>query len=164
MLPTIKYAILTIKHKWFVLLAGLRVKCPLWRLITHDLSKFGWSELPHYGRQFFGDKSDGPGFIRCWLRHQNRNDHHFEYWIPRSGHNRCTPPYPDNQPISMPEDAIREMVADWLGASRAYEGKWPDVHNWSWFESNWPKISEHMTGWTIQHVVSVVNELRNKCS
>ena len=97
-----RYFWLTVKHRWFVLLAGLRVGCPLWRLLTHDLSKFGWSELRHYQRRFFG-KADRPEqFIRCWLHHQNHNDHHWEYWIPRSGHNRCTPPYPDNQPIPMP--------------------------------------------------------------
>jgi len=31
-----KYFILTLKHKWFVFLAGLKTKAPLWRLIIHD--------------------------------------------------------------------------------------------------------------------------------
>ncbi len=62
-----KYFILTLKHKWFVLLAGLRVrKIPLWRLIIHDWSKFTKYELPHYERQFFGDKGDPEGFAKAW--------------------------------------------------------------------------------------------------
>ncbi|MBA7619036.1 hypothetical protein ES703_26368 [subsurface metagenome] len=138
-----RYFFLTIKHKWFVFLAGLKVGVPIWRLITHDLSKFLPSELPHYNRQFFGKADDPEGFIKCWVKHQNRNDHHWEYWIPRTGHNRCNPPYKDNEPIEMPEDAIREMVADWLGASRAYEGKWPTKDSWSWFKNNFHKVRLH---------------------
>jgi len=141
---TLKYLWLTVKHKYFVFLAGLRVGCPIWRLITHDLSKFLPCELPNYGRQFFGTKDDPEGFIRCWIHHQNHNDHHWEYWIPRTGHNRCTPPYPDGVPVRMPKDAVLEMIADWFGASRAYEGKWPvSLENWGWFQNNFDKIVIH---------------------
>ena len=136
------YFLLTIKHKWFVFLAGLKVKAPLLRLLTHDLSKFFPKELPHYQRQFFGAKDDPAGFIACWVHHQNRNDHHWEYWIPRTGHNRCAPPYPDGEPIPMPDGALREMVADWLGAGRAYNGKWPDK-TWPWLNENIQQIRLH---------------------
>lgn len=136
-----KYFILTIKHKWFVFWAGLKLKAPIWLLITHDLSKFRLSELPHYQRQFFGKGDDPAGFISCWLRHQNRNKHHWEYWIPRTGHNRCEPPYKDNEPIPMPDKYIKEMIADWIGASRAYEGKWPKKENWNWLKNNLDKIN-----------------------
>ena len=138
-----KYFILILKHKWFVFLAGLKIKAPLWNLITHDLSKFRLSELPHYQRQFFGKKDDPEGFIRCWVRHQNRNPHHWEYWIPRTGHNKCEPPYKDNEPIPMPEKYIKEMIADWLGASRAYRGKWPEKDNWPWLDNNLQEIRIH---------------------
>ena len=138
-----KYFWLTLKHKWFVIVAGRKINCPLWRLLTHDLSKLFPSELPHYQRQFFGDGDDPQCFIHCWVHHQNRNDHHLEYWIPRTGHNRCSPPYPDNEPIPMPDDAILEMVADWLGASRAYEGKWPVPGEWDWFNKNIGRIVVH---------------------
>lgn len=142
-IPTLKYLVLTLKHRWFVFVAGIGLRVPLWRLLTHDLSKFLPSELPHYGRQFFGSKDDGEGFIRTWTRHQNRNDHHFEYWIPRTGHNRCTPPYRDNEPIPMPEDAVLEMVADWMGASRAYEGVWPRPGRWPWLAAHFREIRVH---------------------
>lgn len=135
-----KYLWLIIKHKWFVLLAGFKTKAPLWRLIMHDWTKFLPCELPHYQRQFFGKADNPEGFIKCWIHHQNHNPHHWEYWIPRTGHNRCNPPYPDNSPVEMPEWAVREMIADWMGASRAYEGKWPTEYNWHWFRKNFPKI------------------------
>ena len=139
-----KYFLLTIKHKYFVFIAGLGLKVSLWRLIWHDFSKFSFCELPHYNKQFFGKANDPKGFIKAWLHHQNNNDHHWEYWIPRSGHNRCDPPYENNKPIPMSEPAVREMIADWLGASRAYGGKWPNSDKWDWLEKNlwkvWPNL------------------------
>lgn len=139
----LKYFYLTIKHKIFVFKAGLKTKAPLWRLIIHDWTKFMPSELPHYGRQFFGKADDAEGFIHCWVKHQNRHPHHWEYWIPRTGHNRCVPPYPDNMPIPMPMWAVREMIADWLGAGRAYEGQWPDLCEWTWLIKNRGKMRLH---------------------
>lgn len=139
-----KYFILILKHKWFVFLAGLKTKAPLWRLILHDWSKFMPDELPHYQKQFFGNADDPRGFIECWTRHQNRHPHHWEYWIPRTGHNRCDPPYKDNEAIPIPEGILREMIADWFGASRAYGGKWPTKDNWPWVDENLHKIKERI--------------------
>lgn len=138
-----KYFWLTMKHKWFVLLAGCRVGAPLWRLLLHDLSKLLPAELPHYQRQFFGRADDPAGFIGCWLHHQNRNAHHWEYWIPRTGHHRCNPAYPDMKPLPMPMWAVKEMIADWLAAGRAYEGRWPDLTNWTWLEKSWNRMQLH---------------------
>lgn len=123
----LKYLCLTIKHKWYVGLAGLKVGVPVWRLIVHDWTKFLPCELPAYGRQFFGDKGDPYGFAKAWAHHQNYNPHHWEYWIPRTAHNKSG--YPDNVPLPMPETYVREMVADWMGASKAYTGSW-DMNEW----------------------------------
>lgn len=159
MIPTLKYMWLTVKHKWFVFQAGLLTGAPLWRLIIHDWTKFTPSEAPHYGRQFFGDKSDPRGFIAAWIHHQNHNPHHWEYWVPRTGHNRCDPPYPDGEPVPMPFWAVREMVADWFGAGRAYEGRWPDVNNWTWLEQNRPKMKLHfLTGVRLDYIILVLQE------
>jgi hypothetical protein len=177
-----RYFLLTLKHKWFVFLACRRTRASLWQALVHDWSKFTPAELPHYERQFFGDKSDPEGFARAWLHHQNRNPHHWEYWIPRTGHNRAgssetarvcahqpevgpfqvflgdrqlcecgdwnTPPAEAvvdqwwenaellrrslnaSQPLPMPECYVREMVADWLGAGRAYTGTWDGLPEW----------------------------------
>lgn len=138
----LKYAWLTIKHKWFVLLAGLRVGAPMWLLLKHDMSKFGPSELCQYGRQFFGDHGDPLGFSYAWLHHQRTNKHHWEAWIPVTGHNRGG--YKDLEPLPMPKKYALEMVADWLGASRAYEGHWP-TKSWDWLEKNFSSIKLHPT-------------------
>ena len=158
MTSSIKYAMLTIKHKWFVFLAGLKLGVPVWRLIIHDWSKFLPSELPHYGKQFFGKANDSLGFTICWLKHQNRHPHHWEYWIPRTGHSYNTDdPYGDNEPLPMPFWAIKEMIADWMGAGRAYEGKWPDFNNWVWGKQHLPKIV--ITGCTRTTIETLILEL-----
>ena len=53
-----QYLWLTLKHKYWVFRYGLKIGCPIWRLLTHDNSKLGWTEYQHYQRQFFGDKGD----------------------------------------------------------------------------------------------------------
>jgi len=140
MKPALKYLWLTIKHKWFVFAAGFKLKVPIWRLLKHDLSKFLPSELPHYGRYFFGKADDSIGFISCCIKHQNRNDHHWEYYIPKTGYSRYTPPYLDNELIHMPDGAIKEMVADWVGACRTHKGRWPTKDNWLWRDKNLENI------------------------
>jgi hypothetical protein len=44
--------------------------------------------------------------------------------------------------VEMPEHFVREMIADWIGASRAYEGKWPK-DNWPWLAKNFSKVRVH---------------------
>lgn len=140
--PTLRYIWLTTKHKWFVFQAGLRTKANIIDLVIHDFSKYGPSEAPHYGRQFFGDKSDPLGFAEAWAHHQNVNKHHWEYWIPRTGHDRGG--HPGGTPLPMSERYVREMVADWLGASRAYEGKWPRTRSdWTWLVKNFDSLRLH---------------------
>jgi hypothetical protein len=146
-LPTIKYFILTIKHKFYVLVAGRTLNVSLWRLIKHDISKFYISELPHYGRSFFGDRSEPGNFKTCWTKHQNRNDHHWEYWIDRSR---------EVQPIEMSDQAVREMLADWFAASKAYEGNWPSVINWIWLKNNFSKMKLHDK--TKEKILKIINE------
>ena len=58
----------------------------------------------------------------------------------------------------MPEWAVREMMADWLGAGRAYNGRWPDVHNWMWLSANLPKIRVHQE--TRNLIIKVLSELQ----
>ena len=152
--PMFKYFKLTIKHKYFVFLAGLKLQVPIWRLILHDWTKLLPKELASYGRQFFGTSDKPEEFMHTWLRHQNRFDHHWEYYIPRTGHNRCTPPYRDNEPLEMPYNAVKEMVADWLAASRAYEGKWPMSEDWEWFRTNFHKVRLHPN--THRHVLNLL--------
>jgi hypothetical protein len=142
-IPTLRYAAKTIEHKVYVFRAGLKTRAPIWRLVIHDWSKFTPAELPHYGRQFFGDRSDPEGFARAWLHHQNLNPHHWEYWIPREVHERDPGGRGPGQAMEMPEWAVREMIADWMGAGRAYEGAWPGK-DWPWLFANWPRIAPRL--------------------
>jgi len=142
-LSTWAYAWLTLKHKWYVYQAGRRTKAPLWRLIIHDWSKFTPSELPAYGRQFFTLQKGPPGeFEAAWLHHQNLNPHHWEFWIPRSAHDRSSGQA--DEPLPMPEHFVREMVADWLGAARAYEGAFPRrFGEWDFLKKKLPQMRLH---------------------
>ena len=145
------YLILILKHKWFVLIAGLKTKAPLWRLIIHDWSKLTPFEYRGYQRQFFDKVKDPRQWEYTWLLHQNRNPHHWQYWISR---HKDGP-----KAIRMPEWAVREMIADWMGASRAYEGKWPTYENCLWIKTNLPKIYPHLHPITIARVDKVLIEI-----
>ena len=50
----LKYLSYVLRHKWFVLLAGLRVGAPLWRLLVHDWTKFLPCEWGPYVEKFYG--------------------------------------------------------------------------------------------------------------
>jgi hypothetical protein len=123
----IKYLSYVLRHKWFVLVASWRIGAPLCPAITHDLSKFRPSEWFPYARTFY--KSDGSGqyvespeFSKAWNAHQNRNPHHWQYWVLLMDDGGV-------QPLPMPKACMLEMVADWMGAGRAITGKW-DVLEW----------------------------------
>lgn len=49
-----QYLKYVVRHKWFVLIAGLQTGAPLWRLLIHDWSKFLPSEWIPYARYFYG--------------------------------------------------------------------------------------------------------------
>jgi hypothetical protein len=125
-----------------VFLAGLKVgSIPLWRLIVHDWSKFLPIEFLPYARYkpyFGGDKAPEHAqlaFDRAWLHHQNFNPHHWQYWIlvyDDEGQNTSLP---------IPEAYLREMVADWMGASMAYTGSWDMTE---WLAKSLPRVGRYM--------------------
>lgn len=79
----LRYLSYVVRHKWFVLLAGLKTGAPLWRLVIHDWSKFLPSEWFAYARYFYGAEAEGAeaAFDRAWLLHQNRHPHHWQFWV-----------------------------------------------------------------------------------
>jgi hypothetical protein len=128
----------TLLHKWYVFIAGRRLRVPFWRLFRHDLGKLTPAEFGSYG-QFHGDRSDPDGFAFAWLDHQNRNDHHWEFWVGRSSHVKGG----RHGPMSMPMPAVREMVADWFAAGKVYAGAWPDPLNFAWYVQNKGRMQLH---------------------
>ena len=116
-----------IRHKWFVFHAGIYTGAPLWRLLIHDWTKFLPCEWFPYVEMFYGKSPDNAGkvfssFSRAWLHHQHWNKHHWQYWILKEDDG-------GSFALPMPERYWREMVADWMGAGRAINGRW-EADDW----------------------------------
>lgn len=131
----IAYLRYVLRHKWFVFLGCLKLKVPLWQAIVHDWDKFMPDEWFPYVNTFY--KPDGSKqynetleFAQAWNAHQKRNKHHWQYWL-------LTWDRGEEVALAMPEEHIREMVADWYGAGWAINGK-PDPL--PWYERNRDKI------------------------
>jgi len=136
----LRYLSYVVSHKWFVLLAGLKVGAPLWRLVIHDWSKLTPSEWRPYVLSFYGPwkYADRPphvvaAFDRAWLHHQHVNPHHWQHWVLREDSGAV-------KRLEMPEHFAREMVADWMGAGRAITGRWETAE---WYAKNRDKIEMH---------------------
>lgn len=130
-----------IRHKWYVLLAGLKLGVPIWGLIIHDWQKFTPVEWSPYVWSFYGPWSykDRPQHVKdafdlAWLHHQHQGPHHWQYWLLREDSSVVT------KVLQMPDRYHREMLADWIGASKAITGK--DNTN-EWYLENRHKISLH---------------------
>lgn len=152
----LRYLRYIILHKWFVFMAGLKTKAPFWNLLIHDHSKFRADEFLAYTDWFydkplqerethkafatFGVVEAAPfgyfakdRFNKAWLLHCHRNPHHWNFWV-------FTDEAGNSWPLPMPDELIREMVADWMGASRAINGKWAAK---AWYLNNRDKIKLH---------------------
>jgi hypothetical protein len=127
----LKYLRYLIAHKWYVLDAGVVTRAPLWRLLIHDWSKFTPAEWGPYRDYFYLTKDFNEdsahqrrlkaAFDKAWIHHLHKNPHHWEYWsIGMSG---------KDNPVPMPREIMREMVADWCGAGRVITGDW-DADKW----------------------------------
>lgn len=169
------YGRYVLRHKWFVFLACLQLRVPLWRAIFHDWTKFRPSEWLPYARCFYAPNGakqyqETAEFARAWMLHQHRNKHHWQYWL-KAGN---TPlPFTNilvwdrgnssmvldgevfNWDIAgtisvreaMPNTYLREMLADWRGAGQAL-GK-PDTA--AWYEANKDQMKLHPeTRWWIE--------------
>jgi hypothetical protein len=121
--------------------------------LVHDWSKFRPSEFLPYARYFYGDYplySELPAglkyiltgrfredvereFDHAWLLHQKRNRHHWQFWILPTDEE-------GTKVMPVPMKYVREMLADWTGASKA-QGHDGDIRRW-WFE-NHQKIQIH---------------------
>lgn len=79
--------------------------------------------------------ADPDEWKRAWHHHWSKNPHHWEFWLDYDG----TPDEFEN-PRPMPETYAMEMVADWMGAGRAYTGTW-DARDW--YAKNREQIKLH---------------------
>jgi len=133
----LKYLWYVLRHKYFVLVAGLSLRVPLLQLIFHDWHKFTPGEWFPYARAFYAPNGENQyepddGFNKAWNAHQKRGKHHWQYWMIAwdDGGTDC---------LEMPDRYRREMLADWMGAGRAL-GK-PDTLEW--YSANRHKMKLH---------------------
>lgn len=135
-----------LRHKWFVFLAGWTCHVSLWRLIIHDWTKFLPCEWSPYVRSFYnadGTKrewktrtaEDKAAFDAAWNHHQKVNQHHWQYWLLTNDSDE-----PKTKALAIDEKYVREMVADWVGAGRAINGK---IAVQSWYLANKEKMILH---------------------
>lgn len=124
-----------LRHKYYVYREGRCLRVPLGRLLIHDWSKFTPVEWGAYARRHSAgrggavDKEADPlDFHLAWTHHWHLNPHHWEYWL-------ATDDQGGMYPLEMPDQFIREMVADWKGASLA-KGKGGDIR--PWYQKNLP--------------------------
>lgn len=97
------------------------------------MSKFRPSEFIAYSNYFFHHdgtrrdlKTEAPTsaqnekFQRAWCYHQNRNDHHWQFWcIDPHNEAKASPFYKAHNVIVMTPGAMMEMVCDMRGAGKA---------------------------------------------
>ena len=112
LLNMIVYICEVLAHKCYV--ARYCFKAGLyWRGITHDLSRFSWTEMYNTIR----DNNWNSSYVfsvpantdnLAWLHHKSHNTHHPEYWVDIS--------YDQAIPLPMPLLDSLEMLCDCLGA------------------------------------------------
>lgn len=79
-----------LRHKWFVFVAAIWLRVPIWNAIFHDWTKFRPSEWLDYAWTFYkpdGSKqyAESPEFAHAWMLHQHRNKHHWQRWLKVDG-------------------------------------------------------------------------------
>lgn len=109
-------------HRFLVMKYCFRVGL-YYQGLTHDLSKYSWTEFSKGVRYWQGNRSpnneerEETGISLAWLHHKGRNRHHYEYWIDYD---------PDSDKglagMPIPRKYIAEMVMDRIAASRVYLG------------------------------------------
>lgn len=110
-----------IAHKYWVFYYGCKLGIPV-RAFFHDFSKFNPIEFFESVKYYQGGKSSpinaakaDKGYSLAWQHHKGRNPHHYEHWTDKYDSGTVS--------IKMPFKYLVEMIADYLGAARAYHGK-----------------------------------------
>ena len=162
LVSSVLFIIVVVHHKYWVMRTCLQIaQCcsphirVSWsRILWHDMSKFSASEFGPYARRWLyanlrvtvlgrillyvhldpnavevPQSSVATGeWANAFRHHSTHNDHHHSFWGKRR----------------MPEQAVAEMVADWVAAEAAYSGKYPTGRSWSWLGNGLKKYIEEM--------------------
>lgn len=129
-------------HKWWVFYYCCKFGMPITGLL-HDLSKFSPTEFFESVKYYSGTRSpidackEDIGWSRAWMHHKGRNKHHYEYWQDNFDNG--------GQSLLMPFKYNLEMLCDYLGAGRAYNGKkftYAGEYNW-WLMKRQKPLAMH---------------------
>lgn len=133
-----------------------------WQGLTHDLSKYSWTEFSVGAKYYQGTRSPNAaeriekGYSASWMHHKGRNKHHYEFWTDYSlvTHNM-------SEPVKMPFKYVAESVADRIAASRVYRGKdYKDGDAYDYFASRDNKAFMHPD--TYEELDTLLKMLRDK--
>lgn len=133
------------RHKWFVLVECYKMGI-IWRGLMHDMSKLLPSEFFAYREYFYGGYSHDmmpkpieDDFDFAWHWHLKRNKHHWQWWIIKFDEGAL-------KIFEMPLEYRKEMLADWIGASKAITGK-NNVYDWYTQNKNKMALASYTRHW-----------------
>ena len=122
-------------HKYYVAKYCFQIGL-YWQGITHDLSKFSFTEFSR-AIKYLDDKISSLakerkilGYSQTFLHHRGRNPHHYEYWIHSLDEGGI--------PAKMPKKYVLELICDYLAAAKTYGANPRKEYIW------WIKQRSHM--------------------
>lgn len=104
-------------HKYYVAKYCFQIRL-YWQGITHDLSKFSFTEFSRAIKYWDDNISSLAnerkilGYSQTFLHHRGRNPHHYEYWIHSLDDGGV--------PARMPKKYVLELICDYLAAAKTY--------------------------------------------
>ena len=122
-------------HKYYVAKYCFQIGL-YWQGITHDLSKFSFTEFSRAIKYWDDNISSLAneckilGYSQTFLHHRGRNPHHYEYWIHSLDNGGI--------PAKMPKKYVLELICDYLAAAKTYGADPRKEYIW------WAKQQSHM--------------------
>lgn len=122
-------------HKYYVAKYCFQIGL-YWQGITHDLSKFSFTEFSGAIKYWDDNISSLAneckilGYSQTFLHHRGRNPHHYEYWIHSLDNGGI--------PAKMPKKYVLELICDYLAAAKTYGTNPREEYIW------WIKQQSHM--------------------
>ena len=122
-------------HKYYVAKYCFQIGL-YWQGITHDLSKFSFTEFSRAIKYWDDNISSLAnerkilGYSQTFLHHRGRNPHHYEYWIHSLDDGGV--------PARMPKKYVLELICDYLAAAKTYGADPRKEYIW------WAKQQSHM--------------------
>lgn len=132
-----KYFGVICKHKYYVCKYCFKVHL-YWQGITHDLSKFSFTEFWDNVKYYNGSYSpvvkskEINGYSKAWQHHKGRNPHHYEYWTDNYDNGTTT--------IMMPYKYAVEMLCDYIGAGKSYNKDFSYEKEYEWWKNKWDTV------------------------